>query len=208
MTTTTTARLALLAPSLVEPVGDALTAAGLTLMPADAGTRDGATPRVLVLGTMPSPTTREPFLTSDGVPWWDLVESTMVAVFETLRTAHSMAESGGGRIVLVADDRGITSEPGRSMQSTVGAAAIAMTKSLAREFGPKALSTNAVVLRADQLDADTGGEYAARVASVIAFLADLELPHLTGQVVACQGATIGTTDVRQQHDAPPRRTQP
>jgi NAD(P)-dependent dehydrogenase (short-subunit alcohol dehydrogenase family) len=191
MTPHAKAELSLLPQSLAVPVRQALIAKGFIHTPAET-TTDRAIPRLLVVGTILPTRRSEHFLDTNDSQWWEVVESTLAAVFEQLQKVPLMAENGGGRVILVTDDLGISADAGRSVESTVGAAAIAMTKSLAREFGPRAVSANAVAVQADLLHSEDrcGGEYSDQVAQSVAFLADPDLSHLTGQIIPCNHATV------------------
>lgn len=183
--------LALLPQTLVVPVGDALAAAGWGWSVQGDDLAADVVPEVLVLGVMLQSGRAERFLDADPTAWWDGIEETLVSVFQRLERVSAMAAHGGGRVVLVVDDAGVCGGAQKSGDSAVGGAAIAMTKSLAREFSPLGVSVNAAAVQADLLDS-TDGQYPLKVAELIAFLADRELTHLTGQIVPCNRATLRT----------------
>lgn len=187
MSTTVNFELAQLPVVLAAPISDALIAMHWPEPPVtDART----VPRVLVVGVMPPPQEAAAFLDTDSTEWWDTMETTLACAFESLHMAPLMAENGGGRIVLVVDDAGICGAAGRSAESALGGAGIAMTKSLAREFSPRGVSVNAAAVQSGLLHGSGAGNYRIRVGQLVAFLADPELEHLTGQIIPCNNSTI------------------
>ncbi|MDH6195420.1 NAD(P)-dependent dehydrogenase (short-subunit alcohol dehydrogenase family) [Mycobacterium frederiksbergense] len=191
MSTAIDVELAHLPEILAAPISAALTtmrgdAPGLSV--AETATA----PIVLVVGLLPQHLEDEAFLDADPSEWWDPIETTLVSAFESLQTTSLMAEHGGGRVVLVADDAGICGTANRSVQSALGGAAIAMTKSLAREFSPRGVAVNAAAVQSDLLYGPGAETYRTQVGQLVAFLADGELTHLTGQIVPCNNSTIRT----------------
>ncbi|MUL82256.1 MULTISPECIES: SDR family oxidoreductase [unclassified Mycolicibacterium] len=191
MSTTTDVELAHVPEILAAPINDALTTMR-THSPRSSAADARTVPRVLVVGMMPDPLEAKAFLDADPAAWWDAIETTLASAFESLKTAALMAEHGGGRIVLVADDAGICGTAHRSAESALGGAAIAMTKSLAREFSPRGVSVNAAAVQSDLLYGPGAETYRTQVGQLVAFLADDELAHLTGQIVPCNNSTIRT----------------
>lgn len=191
MTTTAVAELAHLPAILAAPISEALTSVR-SRSPRPSADDARAVPRVLVVGMMPDPLEARAFLDTDPATWWEAIETTLASAFESLQAAALMAEHGGGRIVLVADDAGICGTVHRSAESTLGGAAIAMTKSLAREFSPRGVSVNAAAVQSDLLCGPGAETYGSRVGRLVAFLADDELAHLTGQIIPCNNSTIRT----------------
>jgi NAD(P)-dependent dehydrogenase (short-subunit alcohol dehydrogenase family) len=192
VTTKIDAEIALVPEALADAIGDALASQGLQCPSPPFDTPARAAPRVLVVGMMPPAQDARTFLDTDQSTWWDGIERTLDSAFERLQRVHGVAENGGGRVVLVANDAGVCGEAGRSVESALGGAAIAMTKSLAREFSPRGVAVNAVVVQTDLLNGPGAEDYAVKVAQVIAFLADLDLEHLTGQILACNNSNIRT----------------
>jgi NAD(P)-dependent dehydrogenase (short-subunit alcohol dehydrogenase family) len=192
VTTTTDAELSLLPDDLAAAVAGALTGVGLQCSSQPLGTPARSAPRVLIIGVLPPAQEAQRFLDTDQSTWWDVVETTLESAFERLQRVNHMADNGGGRVVLVANDAGVCGDAGRSIESALGGAAIAMTKSLAREFGPGGVSVNAVAVQTDLLNGLSAEGYGIKVAQTVAFLADPELEHLTGQIVACNNSTIRT----------------
>jgi len=182
---------ALLPETLETPVREALAAAGLGRCVRSEDVHADTVPKVLVLGVLGTPLKAESFLDSDPAAWWDRIETALVSVFERLERVSAMAAHGGGRLVLVVDDAGVCGTADRSTGSALGGAAIAMTKSLAREFSPLGVAVNAVAVQSHLLE-HPDGSYPMEVAETITFLADAELDHLTGQIVACNAATLRT----------------
>lgn len=187
MSTTVNFELAQLPDVLAAPIGGALVAMH---WPEPPITDTRTVPRVLVVGVVPQSQQAETFLDADPSEWWDTIETTLACAFESLQMAPLMAENGGGRVVLVVDDAGICGAAGRSAESALGGAGIAMTKSLAREFSPRGVSVNAAAIQSDLLHGPDAERYRNRVAQLVAFLADPELEHLTGQIIPCNNAII------------------
>ncbi|MYS84910.1 SDR family oxidoreductase [Embleya scabrispora] len=132
------------------------------------------------------------FLDTDPQTWWADVEGRLSALFARVRAAgRDLVAGGGGRIVLVLDARGLAGAAGATADATVGAAAIALTKSLARELGPAHVAVNAAAVSGPP-EAGFAEPTPHEIAETIAFLADPRLPSLTGQTLPCTGGTIRT----------------
>ncbi|OPC79550.1 hypothetical protein B4N89_00040 [Embleya scabrispora] len=161
---------------------------GRVTSPADV---DVPAPDLFVIGTT-EPGPAADFADTDPVNWWAAVERRLSALFALAQAAgRDLAAAGGGRIVLVLDARGLAGEAGATVDATVGSAAIALTKSLARELGPVGVAVNAVAVSASPQGGFTEPT-PHHVAQTIAFLGDPDLPSLTGQIVPCTGGTVRT----------------
>lgn len=191
MSTAADIELAQLPTALAAPISDAIATTPLRSPPSPAADTRTA-PAVLVVGVLPNSLDAVAFLDADPSAWWDTVESTLASAFESLQRTSRMAEHGGGRVVLVAADAGISGTADRSVESALGGAAVAMTKSLAREFSPRGVSVNAAAVQSDRLYGPGAETYCIKVAQLVAFLADPALEHLTGQIIPCNNATICT----------------
>ncbi|MEU0934978.1 MULTISPECIES: SDR family oxidoreductase [unclassified Embleya] len=148
-------------------------------------------PDLFVIGsTAPRPAAA--FSDIDPQTWWAEVEGRLSALFALVRAAgRELTGAGGGRIVLVLDARGLAGAAGATVDATVGAAAIALTKSLARELGPAHIAVNAAAVSAPPEPGFTTPT-PLHIAETIGFLANPHLPSLTGQIIPCTGGTIRT----------------
>ncbi|GCD96061.1 SDR family oxidoreductase [Embleya hyalina] len=152
---------------------------------------DGPAPDLFVIGTT-EPGPAADFADTDPVTWWAAVERRLCTLFALAQGAgRDLAATGGGRIVFVLDARGLAGEAGATVDATVGSAAIALTKTLARELGPVGVAVNAVAVAAPPRDG-FAEPTPHDVAQTIAFLGDARLPSLTGQILPCTGGTIRT----------------
>ncbi|KAB2370793.1 SDR family NAD(P)-dependent oxidoreductase [Actinomadura montaniterrae] len=159
-------------------------------------------------------TTLSPFAEHDLADWWRIVDVNLGGTFACAQAVMpGMVERGGGRMVLVSSEWGVTGRPDATAHSASKAGVIALAKSLGRELAPLGIAVNAVapnvidagLLEVDAVAAGVTGEeirarYAARVplgriaateeiAAAIAFLADDRLPALVGQILHVNGGT-------------------
>ena len=140
-----------------EAVRDRLRASGTTAELFEADLSDRTESRELVrratssLGTidglvnnagiMPS----TPFLDVSDEEWDVVLETDLGAVFATCQAAlPGMLERGQGSIVNIASRLAVVGMPGVVHYSAAKAAVIALTRSLAREFGQRGIRVNAV----------------------------------------------------------------
>lgn len=155
------------------------------------GDRDGSVPDLFVIGVA-EPQPAADFADIDPTTWWAEVERRLSALFARAQAAgRDLAAGGGGRIVMVVDARGLAGAAGATVDATVGSAAIALTKSLARELGPAGVAVNAVAVSAPPQEGFTEPT-PDEIAETIAFLGDTRLPSLTGQILPCTGGTVRT----------------
>ena len=86
-----------------------------------------------------------PFLEIEPPEWDDVIRTDLTATFHTCRaTIPSMLERGDGAIVNIASRLGQLGVPQTAAYSAAKAGLIGLTRSLAREFGPRGIRVNAV----------------------------------------------------------------
>ena len=105
-----------------------------------------------------------PFLDIEPTEWDEVIRTDLTASYHTIRaTLPSMVERGSGSIVNIASRLGQMGITETAAYSAAKAGLIGLTRSLAREFGPKGIRINAVApgmtvteMTADLLDSETG----------------------------------------------------
>ena len=105
-----------------------------------------------------------PFLELDPTVWDAVIATDLSAAFHTCRAAlPSMVGQGGGAIVNVASRLGQMGIAETAAYSAAKAGLIGLTRSLAREFGPRGVRINAVApgvtiteMTTDLIDSDEG----------------------------------------------------
>jgi 3-oxoacyl-[acyl-carrier protein] reductase len=105
-----------------------------------------------------------PFLDIEPAEWDEVIRTDLTAAYHTTRAAlPSMVERGSGSIVNIASRLGQMGITETAAYSAAKAGLIGLTRSLAREFGPKGIRINAVApgmtvteMTADLLDSDIG----------------------------------------------------
>ncbi|MCK0177499.1 MULTISPECIES: SDR family NAD(P)-dependent oxidoreductase [Mycobacteriaceae] len=162
--------------------------------------------------------TMAPLLDHDPDDWWKVVDTNLGGTFFLVQAVlPHMRAAGGGRIVVVSSEWGVTGWPEATAYAASKAGLIALVKTLGRELAPERIIVNAVapgVTDTPQLrvDADAAGvdlstvqrQYAAgiplgrigsadEIAAAVELLADFDLEAIVGQVVSCNG---GSTRVR------------
>jgi 3-oxoacyl-[acyl-carrier protein] reductase len=86
-----------------------------------------------------------PFLGIDPADWDAVIRTDLTAAFHTCRAAlPSMVERGSGTIVNIASRLGQMGVAETAAYSAAKAGLIGLTRSLAREFGPRGIRVNAV----------------------------------------------------------------
>ena len=150
--------------------------------------------------------TRDGLLVRMSEENYDLVVAVnQKSVFNMTKFAGSvMMKQRSGRIINLASVAGLYGNPGQMNYSATKAAIIGMTKTTAKELGPRNITCNAVApgfIKTDMTDVlsdtireninahipmRTFGE-TADVANLVAFLASDEAKYITGQVICVDG---------------------
>jgi 3-oxoacyl-[acyl-carrier protein] reductase len=137
---------------------------------------------------------------------WDAVLGTnLTAPFALIRAAlREMMKARWGRIVNVSSVVGLMGNPGQVNYVAAKAGLIGLTKTIAKEYGSKGITCNAVAPgfitsdMTEKLPEDVKGAYlksipagrfgaAEEVAAVVAFLASEEAAYVNGQTIAVDG---------------------
>jgi 3-oxoacyl-[acyl-carrier protein] reductase len=143
-----------------------------------------------------------PFLEIDPADWDDVIATDLSAAFHTCRAVlPSMVEVGSGSIVNIASRLGQMGIAETAAYSAAKAGLIGLTRSLAREFGPKGIRINAVApgvtiteMTTDLVDSEEGkrrlremalGRFgrADEVAAAVVFLLSDAASLFTGQTL-------------------------
>jgi NAD(P)-dependent dehydrogenase (short-subunit alcohol dehydrogenase family) len=158
--------------------------------------------------------TTAPFLEHDLDDWWAVLDTNLGGTFHLVQAVlPGMRRRGGGRIVVVSSEWGVTGWPGATAYSASKAGLISLTKTLGRELAPEGIIVNALapgVTDTPQLEVDArdaGVDLAAmhqryaediplgriaraeEMADVVALLADFRLSAMVGQVVQANGGS-------------------
>jgi 3-oxoacyl-[acyl-carrier protein] reductase len=139
--------------------------------------------------------------------WEDLIRTDLLSAFATTRAAimSGMMRARWGRIVNISSIVGLTGNAGQSNYAAAKAGLIGFTKSVAREYGSRSITCNAVApgyvrteLTTRSLTDDMVKQLvdmtpikregsAEDVAAAVAFLCSQKAGFITGQVIAVDG---------------------
>jgi 3-oxoacyl-[acyl-carrier protein] reductase len=139
--------------------------------------------------------------------WEDLIRTDLLSAFATTKAAimSGMMRARWGRIVNITSIVGLMGNAGQSNYAAAKAGLIGFTKSIAREYGSRNITCNAVApgyVRTDlttksMTDAMVGEMLkltpisregtAEEVAATVAFLCSRQAGYITGQVIAVDG---------------------
>ncbi len=158
--------------------------------------------------------TMAPFAEQDPADFWRQVDVNLTGTFFCLRAAlPGMRALGGGRMVVIASEWGVTGWPNAVAYAASKAGLIALVKTLGRELAPEGILVNAVApgivdtpqLEVDARDAGVSREeivarYGAEIplgrvgrpeeiAATVSFLASEGAGALVGQVLQPNGGT-------------------
>lgn len=149
----------------------------------------------------------QPFLEMSQEDWDRVISVDFSAAFWLTRIClPGMIEKGRGRIVNIAGMNAIQGYNGRCHVSVAKHAAWGMTKSLAKEFGPKGVSTNIVSpgpIAGDHSDAEMASHIESQksriplgrlgrseeIAATVAMLASDDGAFINGQLIQVNGGT-------------------
>lgn len=161
--------------------------------------------------------TMAPLVDHDLDDWWKVVDTNLGGAFHLVQAVlPGMLRAGGGRIVFISSEWGVTGWPNATAYAASKAGLISLTKTLGRELAPRGVIVNAVapgVTDTPQLEVDARAagtsreqmvqEYAQgipvrrvgrpeEIASTVSFLADPRISALVGQVIQVNGGSTRT----------------
>lgn len=140
--------------------------------------------------------------------WQTVIDTNLSAAFHLAKAAlRGMLRAGWGRIVNVSSVVGIMGNIGQVNYVSAKAGLLGLTKALAKEYGGKGITVNAVApgfiesdmtaklpeeLKARYLEQIPAGRFgtAEEVASVVTFLASEAAAYVNGQTLAVDGGMV------------------
>jgi NAD(P)-dependent dehydrogenase (short-subunit alcohol dehydrogenase family) len=150
----------------------------------------------------------------DEDDWWRVVDTNLTGTFQLIQAVlPGMRRLGGGHIVIIASEWGVTGWPRASAYSASKAGLISLTKTLGRELAPEGIYVNAIapgVTDTPQLEVDASdagltleqmhGEYAKdiplgrigqpqEIAAGVSLLTRQDMGAVVGQVLQINGGT-------------------
>ena len=156
--------------------------------------------------------TMAPLVEHDLDDWWRVVDTNLGGAFDLVQAVlPGMLRAGGGRIVLISSEWGVTGWPEATAYAASKAGIIALAKTLGRELAPRGVIVNAIapgVIDTPQLDVDAGAAGTTRdriveayaedipmgrvgrpeeIAAAVALLADPRMSAFVGQVLQVNG---------------------
>lgn len=176
--------------ALTQALVRRLTADGLRVTVTDAGRpddaavagalSDGHSLHALVCAVgHPAPL---PFLGRDPTEWYAEVLSCLTPPFRLVRAAvPALRRSGAGRVVLLGAGWTTAAWPDHTGASAVHGAVVALTKTLARDLGPDAITVNEVVSDASEPPTPDA------VAAAVAYLCGPAAGAVVGQLLTLGG---------------------
>ena len=154
-------------------------------------------------------------ITKDGLAmrmkaqdWTDVIDTDLSSAFHLTKAAlRGMVRSKWGRVVNISSVVGIMGNVGQANYVTAKAGLLGLTKALAKEYGGKGITVNAVApgfiasdmtgdlsddLKARYLEQIPAGRFGSpeEVAKVIAFLASEDAAYVNGQTLAVDGGMV------------------
>jgi NAD(P)-dependent dehydrogenase (short-subunit alcohol dehydrogenase family) len=155
-----------------------------------------------------------PLVDYDLDDWWRVVDTNLGGTFHLIQAVlPGMRRAGGGRIVIISSEWGVTGWPNATAYAASKAGLNSLTKTLGRELAPEGIIVNAVapgVIDTPQLEVDARAagvsraeiveEYARdiplrrvgkpeEIAAAVSLLADSRLSSLVGQILQVNGGT-------------------
>jgi NAD(P)-dependent dehydrogenase (short-subunit alcohol dehydrogenase family) len=150
----------------------------------------------------------------DEADWWRVVDTNLTGTFHLIQAVlPGMRRLGGGHIVVIASEWGVTGWPRATAYSASKAGLISLTKTLGRELAPEGVYVNAIapgVTDTPQLEVDAAdagltleqmhAEYAKdipvgrigrpqEIAAGVSLLTRPDMGALVGQVLQINGGT-------------------
>ena len=140
--------------------------------------------------------------------WDEVINTNLRGAYLCAKYAlRSMMDQGWGRIINIASLAGIVGNAGQANYSAAKGGMIALTKSMAREAGPRNITVNAiapgfiVTEMTDKLPQETKDAILARIplgrfgmtediAELASFLASEQAGYITAQVICVDGGVI------------------